>query len=472
MVTTLLTRTSPTSLPGWAEPTYSTQRADRPTHGDKVERAAHELGFELMAWQKHVSDVALEYDPDTGLPAYKTVTVTIPRQNGKTQLILAVMVARSLMWGSKQGIVYGAQNGKDARKKWKEDLLPQVEGSPLSYLIKRAYLSDGNTNLLWDNRSRISIVDNTPTAGHGLTLDLVMLDEAFAHKDDAPETAFVPTMSTRPFAQLWNVSSAGDQSSTYLRRKVDAGRAGVATGKIEGSAYFEWSVPEDEDPYDLPVLAGRFPAWNVTIDEKFIEWAQGELSEGSYRRTIGNQWTETEERLIPAEWWAAASQHGVEADPSTSVFAIDARADRSAAVVTVADVDGNVELVEFRPDVSWLRGWFDEKPERRQRRIVVDRNGPLDGIADDLERSGSQIVRLDSSGVRKSCGAFFDGLSDRKIRVRDNAQITEAVSHAANKTTADSWSWHREAPGGEILMALSMAYAVRPVSSEPLVAWM
>jgi hypothetical protein len=429
-----------------------------------VTRAAAELGFELMAWQQHVADVALEYDPDTGLPAYKTVTVTIPRQNGKTQLILAVMVARSLLWGGKQGVVYGAQNGKDARKKWKEDLLPQVEVSPLAQLIRRAYMSDGNTNLLWENRSRISIVDNTPTAGHGLTLDLVMLDEAFAHKDDAPETAFVPTMSTRPLAQLWNVSSAGDQSSTYLQRKVSQGRAAVNAGKTKGTAYFEWSVLDDEDPYDMAVLANRFPAWNVTINEEFIEWALGELSDGSYRRTIGNQWTETAERLIPPESWEAASSHDVEADPSTSVFAIDARADRSAAAVAVADASGNCELVEYRPDITWLLDWFDT---RRDRTVVVDRNGPVAGIADDLERTGMQVERLDSVGVRKSCGRWFDALSDQTVKVRENPQTTEAVSHAAKRSTADSWAWHRESQGGEILMAVSLAYATATQISPP-----
>ncbi|KKK52876.1 hypothetical protein LCGC14_3100490, partial [marine sediment metagenome] len=338
-----------------------TQRTGRPTHGGKVVRAARELGFELMAWQKHVADIALEYDPDSGLPAYKTVTVTIPRQNGKTQLILAVMVARSLMWGSKQSVVYGAQNGKDARKKWKEDLLPQIEGSSLNHVVERPYLSDGNTNLLWENGSRISIVDNTPTAGHGLTLDLVMLDEAFAHKDDAPETAFVPTMATRPFAQLWNVSSAGDPSSSYLLRKVEQGRAAVVAGKTEDSAYFEWSVPEDEDPYDLSVLPAHFPAWNVTIDEKFIRWAQGELSEGSYRRTIGNQWTETSERLIPSEWWLAVCSKEHHVDSGTVVYAIDAKPDRSQSAVVKADAEGNIELVAVRPGISWVAEAFKTK---------------------------------------------------------------------------------------------------------------
>ena len=208
----------------------------------------------------------------------------------------------------------------------------------------------------------------------------------------------------------------------------------------------------------------------MTVQPEFVEWAKDELTEGHFRRAIGNQWTDTEERVIPAEWWAAASRVGVEADRSSSVFAVDARADRSAAAVVVADSDGNVELVASKPGVSWLLEWFEEKSERRLLRVVVDGRGPLAGVADDVERLGVLVVRLDSVGVRKSCGAFFDGLSDGRVSVRENARVSEAVSHAAQRLTADLWAWHREALGGEILMAVSLAYGVA-VQSDPPAIW-
>jgi hypothetical protein len=36
-----------------------------------------------MPWQRHVADVALETDPDTGLLVYRRVVLTVPRQSGK-----------------------------------------------------------------------------------------------------------------------------------------------------------------------------------------------------------------------------------------------------------------------------------------------------------------------------------------------------------------------------------------------------
>ncbi len=418
-----------------------------------------ELGTPLMAWQQYVADVALEVGSD-GRLAYREVVVSVMRQNGKTTLVLAAECARCLMWGGEQRVVYSAQTGKDARTKFKEDQKPLIEKSALSHFVRRFYLSDGNTSMVWHNGSRINVIDNTPSAGHGKTLDLAIIDEAFTDKDNTREQALLPTMATRPDPQIWNVSTAGTPDSTYLRRKVDVGRAAVAAGKTSGVAYFEWAIPEDEDIDDPAVWENRMPAFGVTIDEDFIRHARQTMSDGDFRRAIGNQWTDTAERFIPSEWWAAASQHGVEADRQTSVFAIDARADRSSAAIAVADADGNIELVAHKPDVSWVFDWLTETPERRLLTVVVDRNGPISGIADDLEQNGTRVERLDSTASRKACGKFYDGLSDHEIQIRDSKQTTEAANSAASKATADLWAWNREAPGGEILMAMSLAYGV------------
>ena len=78
--------------------------------------------------------------------------------------------------------VLSAQTGNAARQKFKEDQKPLIE-KRLSPLVARFYMSDGNTSLVWKNGSRISVLDNTPTAGHGKTLDLAVIDEAFSDKD-------------------------------------------------------------------------------------------------------------------------------------------------------------------------------------------------------------------------------------------------------------------------------------------------
>ena len=409
-----------------------------------------------MGWQQYVADVGLEVDSDTGRLVFKEVIVSVMRQNGKTTLVLTAECARCLLWGREQRVAYTAQTGKEARSKFKDDHLPIIDRSPLKSLVRRPYLSDGNTALLWENGSRISVLDNTPSAGHGKTLDLAIIDEAFADSDNDREQALLPTMATRLDPQIWNVSTAGTQSSTYLRRKVEIGRAAVNSDSREGIAYFEWSIPEDEDVDDPAVHAKRMPAYGFTIQPDFIAHARQTMTDGDYRRAIGNQWTETEERVIPAEWWRAVCSHDV--TTSDSLYAIDARADHSSACVVKADTSGNVELVAARPGLEWLRTEIAEKvPKSAQ--IVVDAYGPAAAVADDLEKAGHLIIRNDSLQSRKACGRFYDAVAVQKIRVRTDERLDTAVASAEKRSTSDTWAWHRDNPGGELLMAMSLAYA-------------
>lgn len=448
-----------TSLPGWAEPLYATERTGRPVYGadgglpNPLVRMGVELGTPLMAWQEYVSDVALEIDPDTGRLAYREVVVSVMRQNGKTTLVLAAECARCLLWGSPQRVAYTAQTGIAARKKFKEDHRPMIERT-LGPLVQRFYMSDGNTSMVWKNASRINVLDASPEAGHGMTLDLAVIDEAFADKNNDREQALLPTMATRPNSQIWNVSTAGTESSMYLKRKVELGRAAVSAGSTSGLAYFEFGIDDTEDIDDPDVHAKRMPAYNVTISPEYIAHARQTMTEGDFRRAIGNQWTATEERIIPGEYWRQVSKPGVKVDATH--YAIDATPDRAQAVVVKA-APGRVQLVAVRSGVDWLVDAFEGEEKRLP--IVVDRNGPAAGKADQLEDAGFQIVRYDSLQVRKACGDFYDHIIDRKVQVAADERLDTAVEHAAQKSTADAWAWNRDARGGEMLTALSLCLA-------------
>src|ERR1035437_7994862 len=99
-------------------PRWATQPTPgRTSLGPKVAEVAELLGMPLMPWQRLVADVGLELLPGTMLPAYREVIVTVPRQSGKTSLVLAIEFQRALGWSELQRIAYSAQNGVEARRK-------------------------------------------------------------------------------------------------------------------------------------------------------------------------------------------------------------------------------------------------------------------------------------------------------------------------------------------------------------------
>ena len=120
------------------------------SHGPRAAQIAQLMGLDLMPWQRQVLDTALEINPDTGRLAYREVRLTVPRQQGKSTLLLAVMVHRCLGMGDGQRIVATAQTAKDARAKWEDDYLPRIQGSPLAKLI-HVRRANGSEAIRWAN---------------------------------------------------------------------------------------------------------------------------------------------------------------------------------------------------------------------------------------------------------------------------------------------------------------------------------
>ena len=294
------------------------RRPDWPTLGPRVGQIAASLGKPFMPWQQHVADVAMEIDPVTGLLAYREVVVTVPRQSGKTTLLLAVMVHRALGFRLPQVITYTAQSRIKAREKWEDEHIPILERSPLKSLF-RVRKTTGNEAILWQNGSRHGIESTTEKAGHGPTLDLGVIDEAFAHVDSRAEQAFKPAMITRPSPQLLVCSTAGTPKSVYLRGKVNAGRVRSEMGSADSVAYFEWSAPDDADPADPATWRACMPALGIVradgtgITETTIAAELESMELPDFRRAYLNQWLDNfpeEWQVIAADRWgdAAVSQ--------------------------------------------------------------------------------------------------------------------------------------------------------------------
>jgi phage terminase large subunit-like protein len=280
-----------------------------------------------MPWQQQIADVALEVMPD-GTPAFRELNVLVPRQCGKTSLMLAMELHRALLWGTPQVIGYTAQTGWDARRKLIDDQVPLLEVSQLASTIKRVYRGAGMESIHFKNSSRIDVMPSTPTAGHGRVINLGIIDEAFSDEDDRREGALLPAMATKRDAQLFVISTAGTQSSLYLKRKVEQGRAMVDAGIDEGVAYFEFSAGDDDDIDDPATWWRTIPALGLTIDESVIAHARGTMTEGEFRRAYLCQWTVLDEAAIPAKFVARVM--AADTAPSGRLsFGIDVAMDRS-----------------------------------------------------------------------------------------------------------------------------------------------
>jgi phage terminase large subunit-like protein len=363
-----------------------------------------------MPWQQHVADVALEVDPATGRLCYRRVILTVPRQSGKTTLMLALFIHRALGMGEPQTMAFAAQNGLDARmrlqREWHKKILQK---SPALRDTYAGSWPPGAEALLFHNGSRLQVVAGTEKSGHGQTLDLAMVDEAFAQRDGRLEQALSPAMITRPEPQLWFVSTAGSPSDMWFRDKVERGRSEVDSD--QGVAFFEWSAPQEADPDDRDVWRACMPALGYVrpdgtgITEDAIEADRRGMTADEFRRAYLNQWVDRGvEEAIPAAQWQSLADPAAERGPEP-VFAVATAPDRSWAAVAVAwrrpDGARQVMLADYRPTTTWVTQRVAELRARWLAPVLVDTasHGLVDGAEEPSETEQAEAHNALSDAV-------------------------------------------------------------------------
>ena len=421
----------------------------------------------FMPWQQMVADVALEIDAKTGLFAYREVGLTVPRQSGKSSLILAVIFARALAEGRQQ-VRYTAQTGSDARKKLVDDWLPVVENSPFFKRgLFRTRLTNGHEALKFRNGSHVGLVATTKKSGHGGTIDLAFLDEAFAHPDARLEQALRPAMITRTFpgSQLWVVSTAGTpEGSPYLWDKVEKYREVASAGLNHSVCYFEYSADEDLDPSAEDTWWSCMPAlgFTQTVDAVRGEFEGMALNE--FERAYLNRWkTASSDPVIPLSVWKdLADPNSYAVDPV--VFAFDVTPDQQYASVAVCGrrEDGrfHVEVVDQRQGTDWVAS--------RIGGLVRDHN-PLAVVCDPGGTAGAQLPKLANEGVdvvgvsarehAQAYGLFIEGVGNGDVRHLGSLELVSALDGALRRPLGEAWGWARKSSAVDIspLVAVTLA---------------
>jgi hypothetical protein len=441
-----------------------------------VAQIAAALGTPFMPWQQHVADIAFEIDPTTGEFAYREVRLGVPRQSGKTTLLLAVAVHRCLAMEEPQNVLYTAQNGVAARSKFIDDYLRVLARSPFSSLFTPR-LTSGHEAIKWHNGSRFGITASTEKAGHGQVLDLGIMDEAFAAPDARTEQAFRPAMNTRRQPQLWIVSTAGTpEQSAYLLGKVTDGRERADRGETDTVAYFEWSAPDDADFRDEAVWWSTMPALGHTTPVEAIRAAAASMdSPAEFRRAYLNQWVTqaADDLALPLDRWDAAL------DPASSIvgsvsFAIDITPDRAKACIGAyglnAEGVGHVEAVDHRDGVEWVVERMSDLSARWGcYEVAIDGAGPAASLIPALQEAGLEVRVLGTNDVTSACASLFDALMAGDVKHIGQPNLSASVAGAKRRPVVDRWAYGRKTSAADItpIVAVTFARHIHDGESDP-----
>ncbi|WP_144736586.1 terminase [Corynebacterium propinquum] len=413
-----------------------------------------------MPWQQFVADVIGEVDPDTGLFRWPTVILSVPRQSGKTTLVLAACIQRLLVKRDAR-VWFTAQNGMTARKKWLE-LVEKVQGGafPLSPLFKTRKSQGSEALQLPRLGGQFSPHPPTEDSLHSMQSDLNIIDEGWVF-DDAEAAALmqaiVPTQATRPGAQTIIVSTMGTARSTWFHGLV-------AKAKQPGSniALLEWGIQPGDDPTDLDIIAAAHPAFGSTITMKSLQDAKDQLAPSEFARAYGNRATGARERLIPLESWESAQT--TEPIPASADVSIAAAIDfdrSETCVAACAIVDGIpvIEVIDLRPGTGWAAERVAALVEKHSTAPpVVDNVGPSGTLYDQLCQLDCQPMKFGARDLTRSCADLMDrltritedGIAAPDIRFRPHDGLDLAAEIAEQRHVGDAWAWDRKSSAGSI----------------------
>ncbi|WP_228781490.1 terminase [Nocardia cyriacigeorgica] len=389
---------------------------------------------------------------EAGRFVYPLGVISVPRQSGKTTLVLANSVHRCVSRPNARAW-HTAQTGQDARDQWRE-MAGRMLRSPLAPLVSVKWGAGDSRMIFGPTGSELRPHPPTVDALHGKQSDLNNIDEGWVF-DDAQGAALlqaiVPTQATRPGAQTIILSTMGTANSTWFHALSDRGRDGDPS-----IAYFEWSIPDDADPMDLDAVAAAHPAFGHTIDMRALENAAAQLSPGEFARAYGNRRTGAGERLIPLDRWNEAQTTAPIPADARPAFGVAVSIDRSeTAIVAAAWLDGVpvLELVDCRPGSSWAPPRLRELAAAHQNHgIAIDRAGPSVTVADALAVAGVDLLPIGTRDITAAAANLLDRLNPPdggpvRIRFRTDPAFTAAADIAATRPVGDAFALSRRSAG-------------------------
>lgn len=461
------------------EPRYHTERdPSRKSLGPKIGKVSTALGRPFIPWQYRAADVAGELHAP-GILVYPLVIITVPRQAGKTALVLATQLHRCLS-GPDRRVWYTAQTGIKAREQFVE-MIRTVERSPFNQLTdcKRGA---GDTRIEVPRlASQMKAHPPTEDSLHGNQSDLNVVDEGWFF-DEPTATglmgAIKPTQLTRRqltgrTPQTIIVSTMGTAQSTWFHGLVDDARAGQ-----EGVCLIDYGIADDVDSEDIDAVAAAHPGVGHTCTVDDIRDARPGLSAGEFARAYGNRRTRQSERTIDAAAFAATITTTKIPDSARVVFGAAVSYDETEIAIYCAALVGGrplVELIEvqrFDPDAARER--LVALSRTHNAPVVIDPHGPAGVLAARLPVTAN-VIRVSTDDVAVACPDVLerinrkddDGKPGPGIRFRPDPFIERAVEVAARKTVGDRWVWSRRGSVGSIAALEASTLAVHGLVHRP-----
>lgn len=401
---------------------------------------AVELAISLMEWQETVARYLEAQDAD-GNHLYREVAIIVARQNGKTELLVPLIVKR-LVAGKR--IMHTAQDRSLPREvfyrvadvMWEHysHLFPLRNGRP----TKPRY-ANGQEEIRLSNGGIYSIVAPTRGGARGPSRDLVIIDELREMDTWDFIAAAKPTLAASSDPQMVYLSNAGEVDSIVLnalRERADTDPA---------LAYLEWSAAPERSVDDPQGWAEANPAMGNEPEGmgSRLAYLEGEYRTHRLQNTLGIFETENlcrwvnsvREPLVALGPWTAG-ETDLPAPTGRPVMAVsmDPAGARACAAMAWPVDDGVAVRLLF--DVTGVAGHVDRlgrdlRDKAREVRATLTGYDPLTDAQ--LARFFPRAKAVSGREFANATARFVELVEGGKLKWADCAAVTEDITWTARK---------------------------------------
>lgn len=333
----------------------------------------------------------------------------------------------------------------------------------------------------------------TPTAkkaARSLSLDLAIADEAYSHTTMGLAGAIRNTLLTRPLAQFYITSNAGDETSALWRHYTDLGRASVDDPDAT-IGWIEYASAEDASRFDPVAIRQANPSAGEPggVDWEALMVEVRESDEATVRRENMNLWASSSGPGL-GSWWAGAKRpeltvEAVLAAGGRIVLGLDFEPERDGGALVACAITGDdervcpIEVVAVADDPVSMEGLVRRAAENaitRQCWVAVGASSPAASAIPDLEKMTKRQVKgkngkredatlvfpVTAQGTSRAVGAFHDAVVSTKIAHNGDPVLTTAVVAVVRREVGDAFVWERRDPTGtskpSLVTAATMAH--------------
>lgn len=419
----------------------------------------HGKPFRLLPWQKLMIAGLFELDPETRRRVIRWAYVSVPKKNGKTELMAALALWFLIASGEPVPLIVLAAGSDEQADELFGAASRMVEASPTLSAICEVYESE----ILCPSIPGGKIVRVSATAKkHGSNLDgknvyVVIADELHVWEGDRGRIVWgTLTRGTvvRQEPMILQITTAGFDRESICYEQYSYAKK-VAGGVVEDDAYFAYVVEADEKAaHDDPdVWRDANPSFGMVMQEPFYRDQLTKQPENEFRRFYMNQWTRSQESWLPPGAWDACRADDEIPDGADITVGVDvALYHDDTAVVTIHRTDTGKYIVRSRVweppkdgtgiDVADVMQHIRDLSFRYRIKEVTYDPRFFDVPAGMLEDEGIPMIEYpqDPGRMVPACGYAYEQIAAGNVAHNGDPILEEHVLSAAQRPGERGWT--------------------------------